>query len=60
MADGSLDIDSLMGDTASGIGLKNMVERVRGLNGQINISRERGFVIFISVPRKDGSRQAGS
>jgi signal transduction histidine kinase len=60
MADGPLDIDSLMGDTANGIGLKNMVERVRGLNGQINISRERGFVIFISVPRKDGSRQAGS
>jgi signal transduction histidine kinase len=60
MADGPLDLDSLMGDTASGIGLKNMVERVRGLNGQINISRERGFVIFISVPRKDISRQAGS
>lgn len=60
MADGPLDLDSLMGDTASGIGLKNMVERVRGLNGQINISRERGFVIFISVPRKTDSRQAGS
>jgi signal transduction histidine kinase len=30
-----------------------MAERVRALNGQINIRREQGFVILITVPRQD-------
>lgn len=34
-----------------GIGLKNIADRVSGLNGILNISRERGFNIFISVPK---------
>lgn len=36
----------------SGIGLKNMQERVRLLNGNFQIIREKGFRIFITVPRE--------
>ncbi len=36
-----------------GIGLKNIVDRVNSLGGNINISNEKGFVVFISVPRKE-------
>lgn len=34
-----------------GMGLMNMRERVRILKGNINISRENGFRIFITVPK---------
>lgn len=37
----------------AGIGLTNMEERVRALNGVITFSEERGFRIFISVPKKE-------
>lgn len=50
--DGPVDLDRLAGRTAAGIGLAGMAERVRALNGQINIRRERGFVILITVPRQ--------
>ncbi len=35
-----------------GLGLKNMAERIRALNGQINITTDNGFAIFISVPKE--------
>lgn len=47
LADGSVQADR-------GIGLKNMKERVRILNGNFQIISDRGFCIFITVPRKDG------
>lgn len=34
-----------------GIGLKNMIDRVRSFNGNINIITEKGFKIFISIPK---------
>ncbi|OFV71629.1 sensor histidine kinase [Acetobacterium wieringae] len=41
---------SLDGD---GIGLKNIRDRVAALNGNVHITTERGFRIFISVPKND-------
>lgn len=38
---------------ADGIGIRNMKDRVRALGGSIQISRERGFRIYISVPKKE-------
>ena len=35
-----------------GIGLKNIEDRVTALNGNINISFNKGFRIFISIPKK--------
>ena len=35
----------------SGIGLKSIAERVTSLGGLLNISSDKGFVIFITVPR---------
>ena len=35
-----------------GIGLKNMVERVEALKGNINILNRDGFEIFISIPKE--------
>lgn len=52
-ADGPVDLEQLTGQKSSGIGLAGMAERVRALNGQINIRREQGFVILITVPRQD-------
>lgn len=43
-----------------GIGLKSMADRVRSLNGQFNIKREQGFVLFITVPKEHGSTELGS
>lgn len=37
---------------SAGIGLRNMEDRVRALGGIITFSGERGFRIFISVPKK--------
>lgn len=37
----------------AGIGLANMEERVKSLNGIINFSFENGFRIFISAPKED-------
>lgn len=36
----------------SGIGLSNMRERVEMLHGIINISSEKGFRIFVSIPKE--------
>ncbi len=37
----------------NGIGLMNMSDRVNALNGNMNIKRENGFEIFISVPKEE-------
>lgn len=37
-----------------GIGLSNMRERVEALHGSFRIHTEKGFVIFISVPKEEG------
>lgn len=37
--------------TAGGIGLKNISDRVKALNGNVNINTEHGFRIFISIPK---------
>lgn len=37
---------------SEGIGLKNIADRVTSLQGVVNISNERGFLIFISVPKE--------
>lgn len=36
----------------AGIGLSNMKERILALNGNIQISSDRGFKIFITVPKE--------
>lgn len=39
--------------TEKGIGLKNIVDRVAAIEGNVNISFNRGFRIFISIPKKN-------
>ena len=39
-------------DTSSGIGIKNMQERVHSMSGTIKISTENGFHIFISIMKE--------
>lgn len=41
------------GENSTGIGLKNMRERVASLNGMIQINGEKGFRIFIMIPKKN-------
>lgn len=38
-----------------GIGLSNMRERVEALHGTFRIHREKGFLIFISIPKKENA-----
>ncbi len=40
-------------DMDNGIGLKNITERIQALNGNINITAQDGFHIFISVPKEE-------
>lgn len=37
----------------SGIGLQNITDRVEALNGNLNIDRNNGFHIFISIPKEE-------
>lgn len=39
-------------NSESGIGIKNIKDRVASINGSLNISADNGFKIFISVPKK--------
>lgn len=39
-------------ESNDGIGLKNIAKRVEGLNGNMHISRECGFTLFISIPKE--------
>lgn len=36
-----------------GMGLRNIIDRVKGMGGNINISVEGGLRIFISIPKKE-------
>ncbi len=36
----------------NGLGLKNMIDRVHSFEGNINIMADRGFEIFISIPKE--------
>lgn len=49
MEDNGTDISKSMN---SGIGLENMCERVEALNGTLRISTEKGFQIFITIPKQ--------
>lgn len=40
-------------DCQEGIGLSNMEERVRALDGNFHIDRTNGFKIFISIPKRE-------
>lgn len=35
-----------------GIGMQNIWDRVQGLNGHVSVSRDNGFRIFVSLPKK--------
>lgn len=50
--------DTVQMTGSEGIGLSNMRERVEALSGTFRIHTEKGFVIFISIP-KTGSRKEG-
>lgn len=39
-------------NTNDGMGINNMIDRVRTLNGNINIKTTNGFEIFVSVPKE--------
>lgn len=39
-------------ESNDGIGIKNITDRVAALGGNVNISADRGFRIFISIPKK--------
>ncbi|TYQ13289.1 UNVERIFIED_CONTAM: signal transduction histidine kinase [Acetivibrio alkalicellulosi] len=39
-------------DTKNGIGLTNMIDRVQSLKGIINFRVDKGFEIFISIPKE--------
>jgi signal transduction histidine kinase len=39
-------------DFAEGMGLHNIIDRVKGFGGNIHITADRGFKIFISIPKK--------
>lgn len=47
------DNGTTMASGHSGIGLQNIADRVEALNGNLNIRRERGFHIFISIPKEE-------
>ncbi|MGH4117323.1 sensor histidine kinase [Clostridium sp.] len=39
-------------NTENGIGIRNMLDRVSVLNGNVNINTDSGFKIFISIPKE--------
>lgn len=48
-------VDKYKMNSGEGIGLKNMRERIKNFGGIITFSTEKGFRIFISVPKKVNS-----
>lgn len=46
---------NILKDKESGIGLTNMQDRVEALDGTFHIQTERGFHIFISIPKKENA-----
>lgn len=45
-------IQNLSNMPSEGMGIQNIIERVRGFEGIINITTENGFQIFITIPKK--------
>lgn len=41
-----------MPDYRDGMGLRNIYDRVKGFNGNLNITPDDGFKIFITIPKK--------
>lgn len=41
-----------------GIGLENMQERVRGLKGTVNITKEQGYHVFVMIPKEKQIRES--
>ena len=41
------------GSKTEGMGIRNMKDRVRALGGNIQIKKENGFCIYITVPKKE-------
>lgn len=39
-------------NSENGIGIKNIIDRVSALDGNVNIGTDKGFRIFISIPKK--------
>lgn len=39
-------------DAAGGMGLQNISDRVKGFDGNMNITMDKGFKLFISIPKK--------
>ena len=50
---GSVSGSEEVKDGARGIGIQNMKERIEALDGTIQIRKERGFRIYITVPKKE-------
>ena len=44
-------------DTSPGIGLTNMKDRIDALRGNLHISSEHGFRIFISIPKQNERKE---
>lgn len=49
------DNGTLIKSFGEGIGLKNITQRVESLGGYVSIGHERGFSIFISMPKARGT-----
>lgn len=49
------DIEAMQNSTeqASGMGLAGMMERANKLNGRFTVTSNEGFIIFISIPKKN-------
>ncbi|HHW22861.1 MAG TPA: two-component sensor histidine kinase [Clostridiaceae bacterium] len=45
-------------DVNDGLGIRNMIDRVHSLSGNINIITENGFEIFIAVPKEAHSNES--
>ena len=56
VADNGTDIHQ----APSGIGILNMQERVKNLDGHFSVTTGKGFVVFASIPRQQGLRQEES
>lgn len=49
---GSRILDQLNNRNFQGMGLQNISDRVKGYNGNMNISLDKGFQLFIMIPKK--------
>ena len=43
-----------------GMGLRNITDRVKGFGGNINITVDQGFKIFISIPKNKSSNKSAA